>query len=75
MILTDKGADISLLKGNKLIGTTAYYPEKKVKVKCVDRSAMEIHGVLEARIEISNSSIVQEFQLVKNKYLFRVMEF
>jgi hypothetical protein len=33
LFLIDTGADISLLKGSKLIGTTEYDPEKKVKVK------------------------------------------
>jgi hypothetical protein len=28
LFLTDTGADISLLTGNKLIGTTEYDPEK-----------------------------------------------
>ena len=67
MFLIDRGADISLLKGNKLIGTTQYDPEKKVKVKCVDGSPMETHGVLEARVELSNSSIVHDFQLVNKQ--------
>ena len=49
--LIDTGADISILKGNKLIGTTEYNPEKKVKVKCVDGSPVETHGVLEARVD------------------------
>ena len=40
LFLIDTGADISLLKGNKLIGTTEYDPEKKVKVKCLDGSSM-----------------------------------
>ena len=64
LFLIDTGADISLLKGNKLIGTTEYDPEKKVKAKCVDGSPMETHGVLEARVELSNSPIVHDFQLV-----------
>jgi hypothetical protein len=67
LFLIDTGADISLLKGNKLIGTTQYDPEKKVKVKCVDGSPMETHGVLEARVELSNSSIVHDFQLVNKQ--------
>jgi len=67
LFLIDTGADISLLKGNKLIGTTEYDPEKKMKVKCVDGSPMENHGVLEARIKLSNSSIVQVFQLVNKQ--------
>jgi hypothetical protein len=63
LFLVDTGEDISLLKGNKLIETTKYDPEKNVKVKCIDGCPMETHGVLEARIEIRNSSIVQDFQL------------
>jgi hypothetical protein len=65
--MIDTGADISLLKGNKLIGTTEYDPEKKVKLKCVDGSSMETHGVVEARIELSNSSILHDFQLVNEQ--------
>ena len=67
MFLIDTGADISLLKGNKLIGTTEYDSEKRVKVKCVDGSPMETHGVLEAKIEIHNSSVVHGFQLVNKQ--------
>jgi len=67
LFLIDTGADISLLQGNKLLGTTEYDPERKVKVKCVDGSPMETHGVLEARIELSNSSILHDFQLVNKQ--------
>jgi hypothetical protein len=65
--LVDTGADISLLKGNKLIRTTEYDPEKKVKVKCVDGSPMQTHGTVVARIELKNSSIPHEFQLVNKQ--------
>jgi predicted aspartyl protease len=64
LFLIDTGADVSLLKGDKLIGATEYDPERKVKVKCVDGSPVETHGVLEARIVLGNSSIVHDFQLV-----------
>lgn len=67
LFLIDRGADISLLKGNKLLGTTEYDPERKVKVKCVDGSPMETHGVLEARIELSSTSILHDFQLVNKQ--------
>jgi hypothetical protein len=67
LFLIDTGADISLLKGDSLIGTTEYDPERKVNVKCVDGSPMETHGVLEARIKLKNSSIVHNFQLVKKQ--------
>jgi len=38
-----------------------------VKVKCVDGSPMETYGILEARIEFRNSSIVHDFQLVNKQ--------
>lgn len=67
LLLIDTGADINLLKGNKLIGTTEYDPEKKSKVKCVDGSPLETHGVVEANIELGNSSVRHEFQLVNKE--------
>jgi len=67
LFLIDTGADISLLKGNKLIGTTEYDTEKGVKLKCVDGSPMENHGVLEAQIELHNSSVVHGIQLVNKQ--------
>ena len=67
LFLIDTEADISLLKGDNFIGTTEYDPERKVKVKCVDGSPMETHGVLEARIELKNSSIKHNFQLVNKQ--------
>jgi hypothetical protein len=67
LFLIDTGADISLLKRNKLIGTTKCDPKKKVKVKCIGGSPMETHGILEVRIELGNSSIVHDFQLVNKQ--------
>jgi len=67
LFLTDTGAEICLLKGNKLIGATEYDPEKRMKVKCVDGSPMETHGVLEAKIELHNNSVVHGFQLVNKQ--------
>ena len=55
LFLIDTGADISLLKEERLIGTTEYDPDRKVEVKCVDGSPMETYGVLEAKIEIKDS--------------------
>jgi hypothetical protein len=48
--LVDTGADIMLVKGNKVIGTTEYDPENKVTVKCVDGLPMQTHESVEARI-------------------------
>jgi len=36
LFLIDTGADICLPKGDKLIGTTEYDPDRKVKVKYID---------------------------------------
>jgi hypothetical protein len=67
LFLIDTGADVSLLKGNKLIGNTEYDPERKVRVKCVDGSPMETHGVIEATIELGNNSIIHDFQIVNKQ--------
>jgi hypothetical protein len=67
LFLIDTGADVSLLKGNKLIGTTEYVPEGKVSVKCVDGSPMERHGVREATIELGSNSIIHDFRLVNKQ--------
>ena len=67
LFLIDTGADISIVKGTKLIGTTVYNPNRKVQVKCVDGSPMETHGVLEARIELKNSLLVHNFQLLNKQ--------
>jgi hypothetical protein len=64
LFLTHTSAEISLLKENKLVGTTECDPEKKMKVKCVDVSPMETHAFLESRIELSNSLIVHDFQFL-----------
>ena len=50
-----------------MIGTTEYDPDRKVKVKCVDGSPMETYGVLETKIELKNSSIEHDFQLVNQQ--------
>jgi hypothetical protein len=62
--LIDTGADISLLKGNKLIGSTKCDPHKRVKVRCVDGSPMETHGVVKAKIDLSERPGVHNYQLV-----------
>jgi hypothetical protein len=64
LLLVDTAADISLLKGEKLIGSTEYDPAGKVRVKSVNESWIETHGKISATIELMNSSITHEFQLV-----------
>jgi hypothetical protein len=67
LVLIDTGAGISLLKGANLIGSTEYDPEGKVRVKSVKGSWIETRGKLSATIELMNSSITHEFQLVKKQ--------
>jgi len=61
LFLIDTGADISLVKGNKLIGPTEYDPEKKVKINWVDGTAVKSHSAVESRIELNISSICTTF--------------
>jgi hypothetical protein len=67
LFLIDTGATVSLLKGNKVVGSTEYDPEKKVKVKCVVGSPVEANGVVQAKIECSDCLIMHEFQLVSKQ--------
>jgi hypothetical protein len=67
LFLIDTGADVSLLKGNKLVWTTEYDPEGKVKVKCVDESPIETHGVIDTKIDLGKKSATHGFQLVNKQ--------
>jgi hypothetical protein len=67
LFLVDTGADVSLLKGNKLVGTTEFNPEGKIEVKCVDGSTIETHGIVEAKIRLGSKSITHSFQLVNKQ--------
>ena len=64
LFLIDTGADISLIKAEKLIESTGVDPTKGVKVKCVDGSPIETHGIVEAQVKLRGSSIPHEFHLV-----------
>jgi hypothetical protein len=46
--LTDSAADLSVLKGQKLIGSTEFDPERRVRSAC--GSLIETHGAIEAVI-------------------------
>jgi hypothetical protein len=67
LFLIDTGAGVSLLKGNKILRTTKYDPEGKLKVKCVDGSPMEFHRTVEAQVELRNILIMHEFQLMNKE--------
>jgi hypothetical protein len=67
LLLIDSGADVSILKGEKLIGSTEYDPEKRVRVKTVSGLLIETHGAIEAVIELRDSFITHEFQLANKQ--------
>jgi hypothetical protein len=63
----DTCADISLIKGNTLRGTTKYDQGKKVNTKCVEISELETFGIIQAKVQIGKNSSPFEFQLVNKQ--------
>jgi predicted aspartyl protease len=61
--LLDTGADICLIKSTELLGTTEFNPKQRVKVKSVDGSIVETHGVVKICAHEGN----QIFHLVNNQ--------
>jgi hypothetical protein len=47
--LVDSGADISLVKTYKLLGTAEFAPKDMVRTKSVEGSVIETHGSIETR--------------------------
>jgi hypothetical protein len=67
LFLIDTGADISLLKADKLIGNTEVDPKRKVKVKCVNGSPIETDGIVEVRVKLGSDLIPHDFHLVSER--------
>jgi len=68
--LVHSGADISLVKSYKLLGTAEFEPKDRVRVKRVEGSVNETHGSIETRIREGRIDIPFGFQLVsKQVYL------
>jgi hypothetical protein len=65
--LLDTGADVSIIKSEKLIGSTEFEPREKVKLKGVEGSIVETHGSVNARIHEGNATIPVVFQLVSKQ--------
>jgi hypothetical protein len=63
----DTGADLGLVKGKRLIGSTGYDPRKKVKVKSVEWSEIETFGTVEAKVQVGHNCVPFEFQLVNTQ--------
>ena len=66
-LLVDSGADISLLKSKKLLGTTEFEPRERVRVKSVDGSVIETHGSIETQILEGTVRIPFRFHLVSKQ--------
>jgi len=65
--LVDSGADISLVKSYKVLGTAEFEPKDRVCVKSVEGSVIEIHGSIETRIREGGIDIPFLFQLVSQQ--------
>jgi len=65
--LVDSGADISLDKSYKLLGTAEFEPKFRVHVKSVEGSVTEIHGSIETRMWEGRIDIPFRFQLASQQ--------
>jgi len=66
-LLVDSGADISLVKSYKLLGTAEFEPKDRVRVQKVEGSVIETHGSIETRIREGGTDIPFHFQLVSKQ--------
>ena len=62
--LVDSGADISLVKSYKLLGTAEFEPKDRVRVRSVEGSDIETHGSIQTQIREGGIDIPFRFQLV-----------
>ena len=65
--LVDSGADISLVKSYKLLGTAEFEPKDRVRVKSVEGYVIETHGSIETGIREKGIDIPFQFQLVSKQ--------
>jgi hypothetical protein len=55
------------VKSHKLIGSTRFDPQQKVKLKSVDGSTVETHGMVNAQVREGKLAIPMEFHLVNKQ--------
>jgi hypothetical protein len=65
--LVDSGADISLIKSEKLLGAATFEPRDRVRVKSVNGAIIETHGRIETRTLEVGAIISYSFQLVSRQ--------
>ena len=63
----DSGADISLVKSEKLLGKAEFEPKDRVRVKSVEGSMIETHSSLETHVLEGEMSIPYCLQLVSKQ--------
>ena len=63
----ESGADFSLVKSEKLLGTAEFEPKDRVRVKSVEGSMIENHGSLETQVLEGKMSIHYRLQLVSKQ--------
>jgi hypothetical protein len=64
LFLLDTGVDVSVIKSKKLVSTTEFELQQKVRLKSVDGSIVETHGLVKAQVTEGNMSVPIELQLV-----------
>ena len=65
--LVDSGADISLVKSEKSLGTAEFKPRDPVHVKSVEGSMIETHGSLDMQVLEGEICIPYHLQLVSKQ--------
>ena len=60
----DSAAEITLVKGYKLLGTAEFEPKDRVRVKSVEECVIETYGSIETWIQEGGIDIPFRFQLV-----------
>jgi hypothetical protein len=65
--LVDTGADISLVKSEKLLSTAEFEPRDRVLVKSTEGPMIETHGSLKTQILEGEISIPYRLQLVSKQ--------
>jgi hypothetical protein len=64
LLLLDTEAEVSVVKSQKLIGSTRFDPQQKIKLKSVDGLVVETYGLVEAKVKEGSRRIPISLQFV-----------
>jgi hypothetical protein len=67
LFLLETGAKVSVVKSHKLIGSTRFEPQQNFKLKSLDGSIVETHGLVKAQVREGELAIPMKFQLVNKQ--------